>query len=189
MWEEATPGVNTSRQHLLEAEYRWERHRDQEGSWIWAPPRMFFGSKKGSLPMISILSLPSVPLKVYKLCKERNCGTVSVLALPWCLAHACYVESPWLKKKIFFKFIHLYQDLEFWYTGSLIFLAACRVFSCSMKTLSCSMWIWLPDQGLNLGPLYWEVSVLAIGPPGKSLDVCWLMRCTGKNRSRLGKEW
>ena len=52
--------------------------------------------------MISILSLPSVPLKVYKLCKERNCGTVSVLALPWCLTHACYVESRWLKKKIFF---------------------------------------------------------------------------------------
>ena len=71
------------------------RGRDQEGSWIWDPPRMFFGSKKGSLPMISILSLPSAPLKVCKLCKERNCGTVSVLALPWCLAHACYVESLW----------------------------------------------------------------------------------------------
>ena len=25
-----------------------------------------------------------------------------------------------------------------------------------------------PDQGSNLGPLHWELGVLAIGPPGKS---------------------
>ena len=26
-----------------------------------------------------------------------------------------------------------------------------------------------PDQELNLGPLHWELGVLAPGPPGKSL--------------------
>ena len=29
--------------------------------------------------------------------------------------------------------------------------------------------IYFPDQGWNLGPLYWELEVLAIGPPRKSL--------------------
>ena len=29
----------------------------------------------------------------------------------------------------------------------------------------------LPDQGSNLGPLHWELRVLATGPPGKSLPV------------------
>lgn len=28
--------------------------------------------------------------------------------------------------------------------------------SCSMQTLSFSMWDIVPDQGLNLGPIYWE---------------------------------
>ena len=28
---------------------------------------------------------------------------------------------------------------------------------------------WSPDWGLNLGPLLWEIGVLATGPPGKSL--------------------
>ena len=27
--------------------------------------------------------------------------------------------------------------------------------------------IWFPDQGLNLGPLHWELGVLATGPAGK----------------------
>ena len=47
--------------------------------------------------------------------------------------------------------------------------------------LSCDMWgvffvvvvaacgIWLPDQGLNSGPLLWELGVLTTGPPGNSL--------------------
>ena len=36
------------------------------------------------------------------------------------------------------------------------------------KLLSCSMWDLVPDQGSNLGPLHWELGVLATGPPGKS---------------------
>ena len=28
--------------------------------------------------------------------------------------------------------------------------------------------IQFPAQGLNLGPLHWELGVLATGPPGKS---------------------
>ena len=31
--------------------------------------------------------------------------------------------------------------------------------------------IWFPDQGLNLGPLHWECSVLTTGPPEKSSTV------------------
>ena len=30
----------------------------------------------------------------------------------------------------------------------------------------------IPDQGSNLGPLDWELGVLATGPPGESL-VCF----------------
>ena len=41
--------------------------------------------------------------------------------------------------------------------------------SCSMQTLSCSMWDLVPWSGIRLGPLLWERRVLAIGPPGKSL--------------------
>ena len=37
--------------------------------------------------------------------------------------------------------------------------------------LSCGTWdIWFHDKGLNLCPLHWEHGVLAVGPPGKSLD-------------------
>ena len=32
----------------------------------------------------------------------------------------------------------------------------------------CGSRIYLLDQGLDLGPLYWECGVLASGPPGKS---------------------
>ena len=30
------------------------------------------------------------------------------------------------------------------------------------------MWDLVPDQGWNLGPLHWELGVLATGAPGKS---------------------
>ena len=33
---------------------------------------------------------------------------------------------------------------------------------------NCGIRIYLLDQGLDLGPLYWECGVLATGPPGKS---------------------
>ena len=36
--------------------------------------------------------------------------------------------------------------------------------------LSCSTWIWLSDQGLNLGPLNRGCGALATGPPDKSLQ-------------------
>ena len=36
------------------------------------------------------------------------------------------------------------------------------------ELLSWSMWDLVPDQGSNLGPLHWELRVLATGPPGKS---------------------
>ena len=45
--------------------------------------------------------------------------------------------------------------------GSPIFVGAYRIFA--------AHGIWFPEQGLNLGPLYWEPGVLATGPAGKSL--------------------
>ena len=36
------------------------------------------------------------------------------------------------------------------------------------ELLSWSMWDLVPDQGSNLGPLHWELRVVATGPPGKS---------------------
>ena len=32
------------------------------------------------------------------------------------------------------------------------------------------MWGVFPDQGSNLGPLYWEPGILATGPPEESLE-------------------
>ena len=53
------------------------------------------------------------------------------------------------------------------HTGSLIFVAAYRIFRCACG-------IWFPDQGLNLGPLPLEGGVLATGPPGKpACSVVW----------------
>ena len=34
--------------------------------------------------------------------------------------------------------------------------------------------ILFPDQGLNPGPLHWELGVLATGPPGKSLKFLFI---------------
>ena len=43
--------------------------------------------------------------------------------------------------------------------AALLLVAAHGLFSCSM----------FPEQGLNLGPLHWDLRDLATGPPGKSL--------------------
>ena len=40
------------------------------------------------------------------------------------------------------------------------------VVACRPLVVACG--IWLPGQGLNLGPLYWEGEVLATGPSEKS---------------------
>ena len=66
---------------------------------------------------------------------------------------------------------------------SLIFIMACGIFRSSLWTLSCSMWIPVapcgiqsPDQGLNPAPtLHWGLSVLATGPPRKSLGISLLL--------------
>ena len=50
---------------------------------------------------------------------------------------------------------------------------ACGVFSCDMHTLSCGMWGLVPWPGIKLGPLHWELGVLAAGPPGKCLLLCF----------------
>ena len=44
------------------------------------------------------------------------------------------------------------QDLQLWHVASLV--VACRIFSCGMLTLGCSMWDLVPHQGSNLGPLH-----------------------------------
>ena len=37
------------------------------------------------------------------------------------------------------------------------------------ELLIVACWVWFSNQGSNLGPLLWELRVLATGPPGKSL--------------------
>ena len=70
----------------------------------------------------------------------------------------------------YFSNIYLFSCTRSWllHVGSLIFVAACRIFHCSMQTLSCSMWDLVPWPGIEPGPLHWECGVLATGPPGKS---------------------
>ena len=83
-----------------------------------------------------------------------------------CPTTSCLVSSsPSLKKNIY---------LFIWLRWVLV--ATCRIFSCSMRTLSCSMWDLIPCWGIELGPLHWEHGVLATGPPGKSQ----LLLLTGK---------
>ena len=50
---------------------------------------------------------------------------------------------------------------------SLVFAVVCKTATCYSRTPSCGGGIWLPDQGLNLGPLHWELGILATGPEGK----------------------
>ena len=56
----------------------------------------------------------------------------------------------------------------------IVYVAASGL-SCSIlyfqnaKSLLATCRIYLPDQGLNLDPLCWELRVLATGLPGKSL--------------------
>ena len=38
------------------------------------------------------------------------------------------------------------------------------------RIFSCGIWDQFHDQGLNLGPLHWELRVLAAGPSGKFPD-------------------
>ena len=45
--------------------------------------------------------------------------------------------------------------------------------SCSLQTVSYSMWDLVPEQGSDPGPLHWEHGVLTTGPPGKSPSVPW----------------
>ena len=42
--------------------------------------------------------------------------------------------------------------------------------ACKFFLVACG--IYFPEQGLNPGPLYWELRVLASGPPGKSFLYC-----------------
>ena len=50
-----------------------------------------------------------------------------------------------------------------------IFVTTCGIVSCGMKVGTC--WIYVPDQGLNPGPLHWECGVLTTEPPRKSHHV------------------
>ena len=46
--------------------------------------------------------------------------------------------------------------------------------------LICNMQDLVPDQGLNPGPLHWELRVSATGPPGKSLKLTF--KCQKKKK-------
>ena len=55
----------------------------------------------------------------------------------------------------------LFLNIYFIYWLRWVLVAICEIFSFGM-------WILLPDQGLNLHPLHWELGVLATEPPGKT---------------------
>ena len=59
---------------------------------------------------------------------------------------------------------------------SWVLVVACRIFE--LLVVACG--IWFPEQGLNLDPLQWEHSILAPGPPGKSM--CLLLRLHDESR-------
>ena len=94
----------------------------------------------------------------------------------WCLDFRCCHRVPekehWTSKKSAILWVLLFKI----YGSGYIFLInlflciylAVPSCGCGMRTLSCSMWNWFPDQGSNPGPLHWEHRVLATGPPGKS---------------------
>ena len=74
-------------------------------------------------------------------------------------------RTSFFKKFVFI--IHLDVHTYLFYlrqAGSLIFVAACGIFSCSIQTLSCGMW------ELVLWPMV-KPGVLATGPLGKSLNI------------------
>ena len=61
--------------------------------------------------------------------------------------------------------------LWLWPVGPPILVVACGVFSCDMRTLSCSTWDLVPWAGFSPSPLHWELGVLTTGPPGRSLKL------------------
>ena len=65
---------------------------------------------------------------------------------------------------IFLKYLYLF-----------IYLAA-PGHSCSIQTLSWSMWDLVSQTRSNLGPLHWECTVLANGSPGKSFHFIFLTK-------------
>ena len=61
-----------------------------------------------------------------------------------------------------------------------VLVAALRIFSFGIPTLSCE--IQFPDQGSNPGHLHWEHEVLAPRPPGKSQDIRFIYRIFRSSR-------
>ena len=57
-----------------------------------------------------------------------------------------------------------------WHVGSLVVACKLLVAACGIR---------FPDQGSNPGSLHWECGVLAIGPPGKSLEWVSLLCFSG----------
>ena len=79
--------------------------------------------------------------------------------------------------RISFEFLELYFNI---YLLAVLGLSCCTrdlpsslsragslVVACELVVVACG--IQCPDQGSNWGPLHWESTVLASGPPGKSL--------------------
>ena len=81
---------------------------------------------------------------------------------------------PWLDI-YFFKNMCIYLFL--WLCQILV--AARGIFSCDTWTLSCGMWNLVPWPGIEPWLPAPELGVLATGPPGKSLDICfcWAFSC------------
>ena len=103
-------------------------------------------------PIVTRKEKPHKPKNCFQSCgRSHNC--------PWLLAFFSF-------------FLYLFIWMHW------VLVVAQRIFSlhCGMETLSGGMWWQLPDQGLNLGPLHWELSLSQCttrGSPDTGLFIAW----------------
>ena len=63
-----------------------------------------------------------------------------------------------------------------------VLAAVCRIFSCGIQILSCCIWDLVPWS--NLGPLHWELGILATGLPRKPQKLNLILRKHQTNERR-----
>ena len=64
--------------------------------------------------------------------------------------------------------LSLFSLLKFFVSNFLAMPDLCLQLADSLIAVAC--WIWFPDQGLNLGPLPWELSGLTTGDQGRPMN-------------------
>ena len=63
------------------------------------------------------------------------------------------------------------------------------IYYLAVPGLSWSLWDLASWPGIELGPLHWELGVLATGPPGKSLNILFCYIFTYFNASNIWLLW